>query len=658
MNFKMTVVPRVLIYMTCLFLVSSCSDPFADLPEKRLMILGVDGMDYRMTQRLMDEGKMPNFSRLSQQGVFMSLGTSVPPLSPVAWSDFMTGMDSGGHGIFDFLHRDPHSMLPEFSMSKVIPPEDHISLGSWHIPIDSGQLVNLRKGDVFWKELEAHGIKSTIMRMPANFPPVGEGERELSGMGTPDIHGGYGRFTFISSRFGAGRKKIDGGEIQETWLEKGVYKAVLNGPLNPLKDPELEAVMQLPIIITPASKNSIVIDLDGEEIKLASKQWSDWIPVEFTMMPVFSDLHGMVRFYLRGISPNLELYISPINFDPLNADTALSVPVDFVEDLAEETGRFYTQGMPEDTKALESGVLNLEEFFTQANLAAQDIMKQMDLQVKYLLEQRRGFLFYYLGHLDQISHMTWKSTDPEHPAYDPKTDPYWANKLEQLYIDIDEHVGHLVEQLKDKSTLIVMSDHGFAPWRREMDLNAWLHKNGYLVLNQNKNVSREGFLDVDWEKTIAYGVGFNGLYLNLKGRESSGILKTAEKADMLTEIGDKLLATIDPGTNKPAITKIYRTESYYEINESGDRQPDMIIGYAYGTRGSSSSALGSVSNKAEVFKDHLDPWSGDHSMDHETVPGVFLSSGKVKTIPRSIKDMQDTILDEFDLKVKELPAPK
>jgi len=643
-------IPKTFVIILLLAILSSCSDPYADLPEKRVMVLGVDGMDYGMTTRLMAEGRMPNFTRLSQQGGFNSLETSVPPLSPVAWSDFMTGLDSGGHGIFDFLHRDPDKLVPEFSMSKTIPPEDYITLGSWKIPTDGGQLINLRKGRVFWQQLQDNGVVSTIIRMPANFPPVGVGERELSGMGTPDIHGGYGDFTFITDKFGAGRKTVEGGTIQEVWQEKGVINTQLLGPLNPYKKEDVKDVLNVPLIIKPLANNmGININLDGTEFNLKKASWSEWIPVEFTMMPVFADLHGMVRFYLKSTSPSLELYVSPINFDPLNADTLLSVPSGFVAELAEETGRFYTQGMPEDTKALEAGIFNQHEFFAQAEISAKDVMAQMDFVVKDFLQERRSFLFYYLGHLDQVSHMTWKSTDTEHPFYDPETDPYWASKIEELYIDIDTRVGQLLNQIGDKATLIVMSDHGFAPWRREFDLNAWLQSEGYLVLKGNSQSSDELFLQVDWNKTKAYGVGFNGLYLNLKGREKHGVVETSQKNALMSELNRKLLSVKDPGSDQFAITKVYQSDQYYDLSIELNRVPDLVIGYAYGTRGSSQSALGAVGPKAQVFKDHKEHWSGDHSMDHESVPGILLTSQPLKLPAESLRDISTSILKEFNL---------
>ena len=283
------------------------------------MVLGVDGMDFRMTSRLMAEGRMPNFSRLSAQGAFDSLETSVPPLSPVAWSDFMTGLDSGGHGIFDFLHRDPNELVPEFSMSRSQAPEKYLPLGSWKLPLDGGQLVNLRQGKVFWEVLQDNGITSTIVRMPANFPPEGAGERELSGMGTPDLHGGYGKFSFITTKFGASRQTIEGGEIQEVWDENGIIRAKLTGPLNPFKDAAEKISLEVPLEIIPEpSGEAAQLRVGDNQVLLATGGWSDWVPVEFEMLPILplpsSDLHGMVRFYLRTITPTLELYVSPINF--------------------------------------------------------------------------------------------------------------------------------------------------------------------------------------------------------------------------------------------------------------------------------------------------------------------------------------------------------
>ena len=93
-----------------------------------MIVLGFDGMDYRVTRELMANGRMPNFSRLAAAGAFSPLRTSIPPQSPVAWSSVITGLDPGSHGIFDFVHRDPHTMRPYLSTTRTEaaapPPHD------------------------------------------------------------------------------------------------------------------------------------------------------------------------------------------------------------------------------------------------------------------------------------------------------------------------------------------------------------------------------------------------------------------------------------------------------------------------------------------------------------------------------------------------------
>ncbi len=618
------------------------------------MVLGVDGLDHAMVSKLMAQGRMPEFSRLAKQGHFQSLETSVPPLSPVAWSDFVTGLDSGDHGIYDFLHRDAHSHVPVFSMSAVVSERRTISLGSWEIPTGGGEIENQRRGQVFWEPLEESGVRSTIVRMPANYPPTGAAERELSGMGTPDINGTYGQFGFVSSRFGAAMESIDGGEIQEVFANtSGQLDAQIYGPPNPLRDPKIAQRLAVPMIIVPSPNgDGAQIQVGENTIALGVGRWSDWIPITFDMLPSIplgvGDLPAMVRLYLRSVSPHVELYISPVNIDPESPVTPISEPNNFASELAGETGRFYTQGMPEDTKALEEGVLNREEFLAQAALSAEDTLAQMDLVVSQFLENSRSFLFYYIGHVDQVSHMLWKSTDPQHPTYDPVTDPQWAAYLESLYVDIDTRVGELSRALDSQAELIVMSDHGFASWRREFDLNGWLHTQGYLALKPGAKSSGEVFADVDWSRTRAYGLGFNGLYINKLGRERFGVVTDDDAPALMAEIMAALLAERDPTTDMAAISRVYDADRQYPNRVPGEG-PDIVVGYAKGVRVSSESALGAVGAVGDFLKDRTGQWSGDHSMDHTTVPGILLTSFPPDTSVNTLRDLAGLINGRYDI---------
>jgi hypothetical protein len=79
-------------------------------PASKVIVLGFDGLDHALTEQMINAGRLPGFARLANSGGFAPLGTTVPPQSPVAWSTFITGLDPGGHGIFDFVHRDPVTM--------------------------------------------------------------------------------------------------------------------------------------------------------------------------------------------------------------------------------------------------------------------------------------------------------------------------------------------------------------------------------------------------------------------------------------------------------------------------------------------------------------------------------------------------------------------
>jgi predicted AlkP superfamily phosphohydrolase/phosphomutase len=207
----------------------------------------------------------------------------------------------------------------------------------------------------------------------------------------------------------------------------------------------------------------------------------------------------------------------------------------------------------------------------------------------------------------------------------------------------------------DGTTLVVMSDHGFTSWRRSFHLNTWLVENGYMTLRDPDKRDESGFFSgVDWSRTRAYGLGINGLYLNLRGRERNGAVNPQDRDALMDEIAEKLLQTIDPTTGAPAITKVYDRETVYQDRQNIEIGPDLIVGYAKGTRGSNESALGGLTR--EIFSDNTDEWSGDHCMDHETVPGILLTNRPLGKAAPALDDLAAAILGEFG--IEEFPIEK
>ncbi|MBI4616630.1 MAG: alkaline phosphatase family protein, partial [Planctomycetes bacterium] len=307
---------------------------------------------------------------------------------------------------------------------------------------------------------------------------------------------------------------------------------------------------------------------------------------------------------------------------------------------------FYTQGMAEETSGLSSGILSDASYLDQAGIVFSESERMLESAMDDLQVQG-GLLFFYVSTSDLTSHMFWRVRDPGHPAPPPELPP-GSDPIRDLYVRLDGMLGRVRERIGDDATLLVLSDHGFAPYRRSFDVNAWLASEGYLVLSPHAPAEGSaGAGDIDWEKTRAYGVGFNALYLNLREREGRGIVEEADAPELAGEIRGRLLALVDPATGRRVFRRVDLASEVYR----GDRAheaPDLVLGYERGYRTSAGSALLSV-GKTILF-DNAERWSGDHLMAAELVPGVLLSNRRLRAggTP-SLADLAPTVLAEFGL---------
>jgi len=612
--------------------------------DQKVIILGIDGMDPQLLKKFMAENKMPNFSALIEKGSFRLLTTSIPPQSPVAWSNLITGMNAGGHGIFDFIHRDPKTLQPYFSASRVEPPKHGIHLGNWVIPIGGGTAEQLRQGKAFWETLDDYGVPSTIFRMPSNFPPVKTKGRSLSGMGTPDLRGSYGTFSFYTDDPVTAAGVVEGGQIIPVRVEDSQVTAKLIGPDNTFRKGSPPTLEPFTVSIDPLEAVAR-FTVQDQKFVLREGEWSDWVHLEFQLIPFIGNVNGICRFYLKQAHPRFELYVSPININPADPALPLSTPKSYSRELAEEVGEFYTQGISEDTKALSAGVLDDKEYLEQARTVLAEHRQIFDAEFPKF---HSGLFFFYFSSLDLNSHMFWRLIDPQHPEYDAALAAQYGSALSEFYQQIDQVLGQVMQRVDDHTTVLVLSDHGFAPYSRSFNLNTWLLENGYITLNREPNPDQsQAFANVDWSRTRAYGLGLNGLYLNLKGRERDGTVAPGASADaLLVEIKEKLLGVRDPENNQAAITRVDRARDVYQGPHSA-QGPDLLVGYNRGYRAGWQTILGNF--PADVFENNTNPWSGDHCMDYTLVLGVLLSNRAIDTANPALTDIAPTIFAQFGI---------
>ena len=612
------------------------------LPEgapRRIIVVGLDGMDPGLAERWMAAGKLPNFSKLAAAGSLHRLGTTHPPLSPVAWSSFMTGVHPARHGIFDFLARDARSYLPFLSSSAIEPARRSLAIGKFELPLGRARIRLFRKAPPFWKILGDHGVFSNVIRVPVTFPAERFHGACLSGMSVPDLRGTQGSFTFFTEDSGTGEHT--GGLRVRLEREGSRLRCWIPGPDHPLR--RGHTAMRIPLVVEPDDRGGARLDVGGERVDLRPGAYSDWIPLVFDGGPGVKP-RGIVRFRIARHEKPFGLYMTPINIDPERPALPISHPKVYAPYLAKLLGPFSTLGLAEDTWALNERVLDEDGFLEQAYL----IHAERERHLFDALEKTRtGVVVCVFDATDRVQHMFYRYGDPDARADRPGDAARYGKVIEELYVRMDEMLGRIAEHVDGETVLMVLSDHGFTSFRRGVNLNAWFLREGYLALRAGSTGEADYLRDVDWSKTRAYAVGLAGVYVNQRGREAQGIVAPGEETERLKrEIAERLAALHDPDDDRPLIREAVDMSKRYR-GPYLDQSPDLVIGWHEGYRVSWEAAVGKVAG--DVVSDNRKSWSGDHCVDPALVPGVLFCNRKVIADAPSIVDIAPTVLRLFGI---------
>jgi len=609
---------------------------------KKTVVLGLDGLDYSLINKFMDEGKLPNFTKLKDSGSFKPLASTVPPISPVAWSTFQTGSNPGKHNIFDFLTRDKKTYAAILSSTSIKGPLKYLSLGKYRIPLGKADIRLLRKSIPFWKILGDNGVFSSIIRVPITFPPEKFNGIQLSAMCAPDLRGTQGMFSYYSTGQQDGEEPT-GGEYFKVEKKNDSISSVLVGPVDPMVE-KVDA-LKCSFSVDTVSSEKVMLKIAGEAYDLKKGEYSDWIKVEFKAS-LGVKISGVCMFLVKDISPEFKLYVSPINLDPAKPAMPISHPKVYSTYLSKRQGSYATLGLAEDSWALNEKILSDEDFFKQCT--------QMDGEREKMFFDsldniKQGLCVCVFDGTDRVQHSFWRELDSEHPFHDGDFKQKENPAIEQIYKRADLLLGKTIEKCADKDTLLmVISDHGFNTFRRGIDLNRWLEENGYLKLKDSKRYV-SNLANVDWSQTKAFAIGLTGMYLNIKGREAQGIVEEGKEAEALRkEIAEKLCGLTDPNQDVPAIKNVYNARKVY-VGPYKNEAPDLIVGYHIGYRASWDTAVGKVTEK--VFHDNCKAWSGDHCIDRSLVPGVLFCNRKIDDEQPRLMDIGPTVLDMFGVTI-------
>jgi len=621
---------------------------------RKLIFIGFDGLDPRLTERLMSEGKLPNLALLRESGGYRRLRTTFPAISPVAWSTFATGVNPARHNIFDFLHRSAKSYLPELSSASVAGDTRKRKIGPFRFR-RAPAVEAKRRSESFWTLLGRNRIRSTILRVPVTFPPEKFNGLLLSAAATPDLKGTQGSFSLFTADPGAsgadtapagslspGERltddkqrssvlagEMEGGSRYSLRRETYGYSGYLEGPL----DTSRGAVRTLRIpfqVVIRARARPPLLRIQGQSFELRPHQYTPWIRLQFRVSR-FRSVRGIVRFLAAANTPEVSLYASPVEIDPESPGLPISHPRSYAIYLAKALGSFATLGMAEDAWALNERAISESDFLTQAYSVFDE---RLQMFADALRKTRRGVAGCVFDTSDRIQHLFFRQMRERLP------DAEFGGVIEDMYRRMDCVVGLALEHVDSATALVVLSDHGFCAFERGVNLNAWLRENGYLSADPGGGKYFDG---VNWASTRAYALGLGGLYLNVRGREPEGIVAPGEQARALKqELMEKLTGLGDNG--RPAIRNVYDASAVYSGPYIG-RAPDMIVGYEEGYRTAWGAAVGKTAGP--VFEANDRPWSGDHCVDPPLVPGILFANRPIESADPGIEDMAPSFLRLF-----------
>jgi predicted AlkP superfamily phosphohydrolase/phosphomutase len=561
----------------------------------RTLVLGFDAFDPSRFEHLSDAGVVPNLTRYADSGGYSRLAVATPPQTEVSWTSIATGLDPGGHGIFDFVHRDPATYRPYVSL---LPTKRNLFGTSFSPPF---------KAHTIFDEVAQQGFPATVLWWPATFPAQpGSLTRTIPGLGTPDIRGRIGVGTLFSTDEALAEEERKTPVETLTRSSRGRFSAVFRGPASRKRNRIRESTAELQLEVLDDETARLAIG--GHSYELRTGFWSPILEIPFKVGR-FASVRSLTRVILTGVRPNMTLYALPLQIHPLHTPWRYANPRSFVKQTWRECGPFLTLGWPQDTTALEEQCITDRQFLALCESIFEARKQVLAYHVQRFSE---GILASVFDSLDRVQHMFWRDR---------------PDIVDEWYVKMDALVGTVEKLLpksgKEQTKLFIMSDHGFSDFNHKAHVNRWLVDRGYLT---TKDGGESGSLqNAAWSKSQAYAVGLNSLYLNQVGREGEGCIQPDHREPLIAELRRDLLDWRGPG-GEPVVQQVLRREEAFS-GPFADRGPDMVIGFKPGYRASSETGLGRWGR--DSLESNHDHWGADHCMDARAVPGVLFASQNI-----------------------------
>ncbi|NIM94450.1 MAG: hypothetical protein GTO18_12175 [Anaerolineales bacterium] len=578
----------------------------------KTIIIGFDAFDPIVFENLYNQGKVPNLGKWVEHKGYSRFNVSNPAQSEVSWTSIATGLNPGGHGLFDFVHRNP----ADYSL--------HVSLLPTKKQFFGIQFTRPHNAHTIFDEAVQGGYPATALWWPATFPArLDSPVRTIPGLGTPDILGRLGTGTYFSLE--GPSSNIETKTKIEALKKNGErsYIGQLRGPSRKKGSDLLETTVDFGLEMK--DDETAELRIGKERVQLQKGVWSPMISITFKVQFGVS-VRAITRAILTQSLPKPTLYFIPLQIHPLHPLWPYSNPRGFGKQNWKSASLYLTLGWPQDTTALDEGFIDDDQFLTLCD----SIVRSRELIFLHQLRSfDEGILAVVFDTLDRVQHMFWRDR---------------PDVIEAWYIKLDSLFGRILENIKqgkkDDPRILVVSDHGFAAFDQKVHLNRWLTEKGYLTAKEPKE--QGGLNDLDWRQSQAYAVGLSSIYLNLEGREAQGIVKVEEVERLKGSLRSELMNWTGPDGRNVVHNVWFGEEAF--VGPYVQLGPDLVVGFNTGYRGSAETGLGKW--KEDALEANRDHWGADHCIDPALVQGTLFSNRSLEHLPSpSYLDIPQLVLD-------------
>ena len=544
-------------------------------PAQKAIVIGMDGAAMELVQNMVDWGHMPQLAQLMERGVKRPMIGVFPTLTPPGWTATSTGAWPGTHQVMDFNIRKLGGRLDETV---------------WGIN------TGLSQAEYLWNTCERAGKKPILVKWEMSWPPTVETgvQVEGTGPGVSNVHQIAGYHLFVGG--GWAPRPIGGPRDPETLDPSALQKVRsvdpveinqaegwVNLPASELSPREVELAIE-PLkrgrmdmhpgqVGTPKLFYGLIYAIgegydrllvcrsrDAGDVvaELAVGEWTAWWKDDFAIDG--QTLEGYLRMKLVSLSPEgdvFELFVPQVW-----PSAGYTQPLEVAREIDEHVGNFL-QNPGRDAL----GVIDDATYFELLDFHHQRLADV----AQYLTSSREWDMLFIETHAsDYTSHFFLSQAD-ECSGADEHTLARCKAGVIETYASIDRMIGRVVELADENTVITVVADHGGTPSQHQpVDIAQVLEEAGFLVYADAEKQQ------VDWSRTIAAHVGLVHIFINLKGREPTGIVAPEEYEQTQLDLIEALHAYRDEETDRCPFALALTREDAEMVNLWSELVGDVV----------------------------------------------------------------------------------